>query len=84
MGITSYYFLIRLYQMWDSVIEMLRIVHEDGRVPNQAAGLIQKMKCFQFVFILVVMLKLLGITNELSRVLQTKGLNIVVALEVST
>ena len=42
------------------------------------------MKCFQFVFILVVMLKLLGITNELSRVLQTKGLNIVVALEVST
>jgi hypothetical protein len=32
----------------------------------------------------VVMLKLLGITNELSHVLQTKGLNIVHALEVST
>jgi phosphatidylinositol kinase/protein kinase (PI-3 family) len=64
--------LIRLYQMWDSVIEMLLIVHEDGRVPNQAAGLIQKIECFQFVFILVVMLKLLGITNELSHVLQTK------------
>jgi hypothetical protein len=76
--------LIRLHQMWDSVIEMLQIVHEDGRVPTQAAGLIQKMECFQFVFILVVMLKLLGITNELSHVLQTKGLNIVHALEVST
>jgi hypothetical protein len=76
--------LIRLHQMWDSVIEMLQIVHEDGRVPTQAVGLIQKMECFQFVFILVVMLKLLGMTNELSHVLQTKGLNIVHALEVST
>jgi hypothetical protein len=28
--------------MWDSVIKVLQIVHEDGRVPNQAAGLIQK------------------------------------------
>jgi hypothetical protein len=62
------------------MIEMLCIVHEDGRVPNQAVGLIQKMECFRFVFILVVMLNLLGITNELSCVLQTKGLNIVIAL----
>jgi hypothetical protein len=34
--------LVRLSQMWDSVIKVLEIVHEDGRVPNQAAGLIQK------------------------------------------
>ena len=76
--------LVRLSQMWDSVIKVLQIVHEDGQVPNQAAGLIQKMECFEFVFIMVLMLKVLGITNELSRALQTKGLNIVNALEVSS
>ena len=69
--------------MWDFVIEMLCIVHEDSRVPNQEAGLIE-MECFQFIFYSMVMLKLLGITNELSHVLQTNGLNIVIALEIST
>lgn len=76
--------LIRLSQMWDSVIEVLRMIHEDARVPSQAAGLIEKMECFQFVFILKLMLRLLGITNELSHLLQRKDINIVNALEVST
>ncbi|CAN6175040.1 unnamed protein product [Urochloa humidicola] len=73
--------LVRLSQMWDSVIEVLRLVHEDARVPSQAAGLIEKMECFQFVFILKLMLRLLGITNELSHLLQRKDINIVNALE---
>lgn len=60
------------------------MVHEDGRVPCQAAGLIEKMECFEFVFILKLMLKVLGITNELSHLLQRKDINIVNALEVST
>jgi hypothetical protein len=30
--------LVCLSQMWDSVIKVLQIVHEDGRVPNQAAS----------------------------------------------
>lgn len=42
------------------------------------------MECFEFVFIMVLMLKLLGIINELSHAKQTKGLNIVNALEVSS
>jgi hypothetical protein len=42
------------------------MVHEDGRVPTQAAGLIEKMESFKFVFILKLMLKLLAVTNELS------------------
>jgi ribonuclease BN (tRNA processing enzyme) len=60
------------------------MVHEDACVPSQAAGLIEKMESFQFVFILKLMLKLLGITNELSHLLQRKDINIVNALEVST
>ena len=83
MWFTSCYFG-SLVPNGDSVIKVLQIVHEDGRVPNQAAGLIQKMECFEFVFIMVLMLKVLGITNELSRALETKGLNIVNALEVSS
>jgi hypothetical protein len=76
--------LVRLSQMWDSVIEVLCMVHADARVPSQAAGLIEKMESFQFVFILKLMLKMLGITNELSYLLQRKDINIVNALEVST
>jgi hypothetical protein len=76
--------LVCLSQMWESVIKVLQMVHEDGQVPNQTSGLIQKMECFEFVFVMVVMLKVLGITNVLSHALQTKGGNIVNALEVSS
>ncbi|XP_058740458.1 uncharacterized protein LOC131612717 [Vicia villosa] len=39
------------------------------------------MESFKFAFILKLMLKLFGITNELSKILQTKDLNIVLAME---
>ncbi|XP_057441859.1 uncharacterized protein LOC130733649 [Lotus japonicus] len=67
--------------MWSSVLTVLNIVDEDGRGQSQAAGLILKMESFEFVFILKLMLKLLGITNELSKILQQKDLNIVLAME---
>ena len=56
-------------------------MHEDGRVPTQAAGLIEKMESFKFVFILKLMLKMLAITNELSQMLQRKSVDIVLAME---
>ncbi|XP_058775900.1 uncharacterized protein LOC131650198 [Vicia villosa] len=78
----SYYTtLIRLDQMWFSVLEVLSIVYGDGRGPSQVAGLIERMESFKFAFILKLMLKLFGITNELSKILQTKDLNIVLAME---
>ena len=73
--------LLRLDQMWPSVLKVLSMVDEDGRGPSQAAGLIEKMESFKFAFILKLMLKLFGITNELSNVLQRKDLNIVIAME---
>ncbi|KAK2364025.1 zinc finger MYM-type protein [Trifolium repens] len=73
--------LIRLDQMWSSAIDVFSTVDEVGRVPSQAAGLIEKMECFKFAFILKLMLKLFGITNELSKMLQRKDLNIVLAME---
>jgi hypothetical protein len=78
---SHYLTLLRLDTMWDSVLHVLRIVHEDARVPTQAAGLIEKMECFKFVFILKLMMKLLAITNELSQILQRKNANIVAAME---
>ncbi|KAH1258389.1 Zinc finger MYM-type protein 1 [Glycine max] len=73
--------LLRLDQMWSSVLKVLSMVDEDGRGPSQAAGLIEKMESFKFAFILRLMLKLFGITNELSNILQRKDLNIVNAME---
>jgi len=73
--------LLHLGQMWSSVLVVLNMVHEDGRGPSQAAGLIEKMESFKFAFILKLMLKLFGITNELSKILQRKDLNIVLAKE---
>jgi hypothetical protein len=78
---SHYLTLLRLETMWDSVLHVLRIVHEEGRVPTQAAGLIEKMECFKIVFILKLMLKILAITNGLSQILQRKNANIVVAME---
>lgn len=73
--------LLRLDQMWSSVLVVLSMVHKDGRGPSQAAGLIEKMESFKFAFILKLMLKLFGITNELSKILQRKDLNIVLAMD---
>ncbi|XP_037431879.1 zinc finger MYM-type protein 1-like [Triticum dicoccoides] len=73
--------LLRLNQMWSSVLHVLSTVDEHGRGPSQAAGLIEKMESFKFAFILKLMLKLFGITNEVSKVLQRKDLNIVLAME---
>ncbi|XP_058749093.1 uncharacterized protein LOC131622065 [Vicia villosa] len=73
--------LLRLDQMWSFMLNVLSMVDEDGRGPSQAAGLIEKMESFKFAFILKLMLKLFGITNELSNVLQRKDLNIMIAME---
>jgi hypothetical protein len=78
---SHYLTLIRLETMWESVLHVLAIVHEDGRIPTQAAGLIEKMETFKFAFILKLMFKVLAVTNELSQILQRKNVNIVLAME---
>jgi hypothetical protein len=78
---THHQTLIHLDQMWNSVIEVLGMVDTDGRAPSSAGGLIEKMESFKFAFILKLMLRLLGITNELSHVLQRKDINILHAMD---
>jgi hypothetical protein len=66
---SHYKTLIRIESMWDSVIEVLEIVHQDERNPSGAEGLVEKMECFSFVFNMKMMLQILRITNELSLLL---------------
>jgi len=72
---------LHLDHMWSSVLEVLSMVDEDGRGPSKAEGLIEKMESFKFAFILKLMLKLIGIRNELSNILQGKYLTIVLAMK---
>ncbi|XP_039145998.1 zinc finger MYM-type protein 1-like [Dioscorea cayenensis subsp. rotundata] len=75
--------LIHLLTMWESVLEVLQNVCQDGSVADQkglASSLISKMESFEFVFVLHLMMKVLGITNELSNALQQKDQNIVNAM----
>jgi hypothetical protein len=73
--------LLRLDENWASVIKILGTVDAHGRNPSHAAGCVEKMQCFAFALVLNMMIKLLGITNDLSRLLQKKDMNIVHAME---
>jgi hypothetical protein len=69
--------------MWDSVIEVLNGIVEDGTDMDDrgvASGYLINMETFEFVFILHLMLRVLGLTNDLSQALQQKDQNIVSAM----
>uniref|UniRef100_A0A8I6XNG5 HAT C-terminal dimerisation domain-containing protein n=1 Tax=Hordeum vulgare subsp. vulgare TaxID=112509 RepID=A0A8I6XNG5_HORVV len=75
--------LIRFYQMWDSVVEVLHGISLDGADADDrglASGLMINMESFEFVLILHLMLRVLGLTNDLSQALQQKDQNIVCAI----
>ncbi|XP_042403949.1 zinc finger MYM-type protein 1-like [Zingiber officinale] len=80
---SHYLTLLRLCSMWSSVIEVLGNVYDDASYSANkgvAAGLIEKMESYQFVFVLHLMKYILGITNELSLSLQQGDQNIVQAM----
>jgi hypothetical protein len=77
---SHYKTLLRIESMWESVIEVLEIVHQDERNPSGVGGFVGKMECFGFVFMMKMMLQILRITNELSLLLQRKDQNVVQAM----
>jgi DNA integrity scanning protein DisA with diadenylate cyclase activity len=69
--------------MWDSVLKVLENVSDDATNSTQkttALSLIEKIESFTFAFIMHLMLKFFGYTNELSHTLQRKYQNIVCAI----
>ena len=72
--------LLKLINMFSSVIEVLEIIVEDGSNFEQryeATNLLESMQSFNFVFSLNLMRTTLGIINELSQTLQRKYQDIV-------
>ncbi|KAH7663529.1 Ribonuclease H-like protein [Dioscorea alata] len=81
---SHYYTILHLQMMWPAIMDVVGNVHDDGTNLDQqgvALGLIDRMERFEFVFILFLMKKVLGITNGLSQALQEKNQNIVNALD---
>jgi hypothetical protein len=72
--------LLCIETMWDFVVQVLSLIHEDERNLSRAGGLVGKMESFTFVLNMKLMLKVFCITNELSLLLQRKDQNIVEAM----
>ena len=69
--------------MWESVLAVLEMICKDATYPSGhggAAGLIQKMESFEFVFIMHFLIDLLSITHELSLSLQRRDQDIIEAM----
>ncbi|XP_042404912.1 zinc finger MYM-type protein 1-like [Zingiber officinale] len=74
--------LCRIEQMWPSVIEVLQNLIDDGDRSSKGLSrtLVERMERYEFVFILLLMKRILAITNHLSTILQEKDQNIVNAM----
>jgi hypothetical protein len=69
---SHYKTLLRIETLWDPIIEVLSVIHDDQHNPSRAGGLVHIMESFSFVSIMKMMLQILRITNELSFLLQRR------------
>jgi hypothetical protein len=76
---SHYKTLLRIESMWDLVIEVLEILHQDEHKPSGVGGLVEKMECFTFVFKMKMMFQIVHIRNELSLLLQRNDQNVIQA-----
>ena len=75
--------LNRLQAMWPSICEVLQNVYDDGCNPDTrglSKTLLLRMETYDFVFVLIFMIRILGLTYDLSFVLQERDQNIVQAI----
>ncbi|XP_075521547.1 uncharacterized protein LOC142554755 [Primulina tabacum] len=76
--------LCSMIDMYSSVITVLENMVNDGAsnsIRGEASGALIVMKSFDFIFILHLMHKIMGITNLFSRALQEKSLDILSAMD---
>ncbi|XP_073153223.1 uncharacterized protein [Henckelia pumila] len=76
--------LCSMIDMYSSVTNVLENMVNDGAsnsIRGEASGLLAVMKSFDFVFILHLMQKIMGLTNLLCRSLQEKSLDILSAMD---
>ncbi|KAL6527404.1 hypothetical protein OROGR_016494 [Orobanche gracilis] len=73
-----------LVDMYSSVIGVLKIIVKDGSsrsMRGEAAGCLREMQSFDFVFILSLMHKIMGVTNLLCKAFQGEAVDILNAME---
>ncbi|RWR76195.1 zinc finger MYM-type protein 1-like protein [Cinnamomum micranthum f. kanehirae] len=75
--------LINLIHMFSSVVDVLEIISDDNMSEHKgsATNLLCVLGDFDFAFKMHLMTDILGITNELSKLLQRKDQNIITAME---
>ncbi|XP_031248872.1 zinc finger MYM-type protein 1-like [Pistacia vera] len=70
--------------LFSSVVDVLMVIEiegDDWQNKSQARSLLRIMENFEFVFLLFLMKRVLGITNELSQVLQRKDQDLLNAIQ---
>ncbi|XP_049358480.1 uncharacterized protein LOC125823101 [Solanum verrucosum] len=70
--------------IFSSIVHVLEVIELEGSTSsdrNQAEYLLTNIKTFKFIFVLHLMLKVLAMSNELSKILQKKDQDIVNAVE---
>ncbi|XP_047948935.1 zinc finger MYM-type protein 1-like [Salvia hispanica] len=75
--------LVSLIHLYSSIVDVLEYVGEDGHddsIRAEADDVLEIINSFEFVFVLHLMKQILGITHELSQVLQKKDQDIVNAM----
>ena len=77
---SHYETLLSLSGLFSPVIDVLKVIVKDATNTdqrNEASKLLYDMQCFEFVFMLHLMKKILRITDVLSQALQRKDQDIV-------
>jgi hypothetical protein len=75
--------LVGLSKMFPSVVKVLEYVEEDGTDDSkrrQASGLLKYFQSFNFAFYLHMMMEILALTNQLSKILQREDKDIINAI----
>ncbi|XP_042044499.1 uncharacterized protein LOC121790315 [Salvia splendens] len=75
--------LVNLIHLYSSIVDVLEYVGENGlddSIRAEADDVLEIINSFEFVFVLHLMKQILGITHELSQVLQKKDQDIVNAM----
>ncbi|XP_049386429.1 uncharacterized protein LOC125850608 [Solanum stenotomum] len=70
--------------IFSSIVHVLEVIELEGSTSsdrNQAEYLFTRIKTFKFIFVLHLMLKVLAMSNELSKILQKKDQDIVNVVE---
>ncbi|XP_021997455.1 zinc finger MYM-type protein 1-like [Helianthus annuus] len=81
---SHYKTLVRLVQLYPTIIEVLEYIRSSGQInvqQRQANGIWKYMKSYDFAYYLHLMKHVLGVTNTLSQALQRKDQDIVNAVE---